>query len=1171
ELIALSLRLLRIYSTPTVVMSRSEEDLTRIHPTVPPQVAATVSRFPAFSLLSLDGYQSAYSSMRGGAPRPLPTIRVSEDSRDVTPSEDDDTVSIALSSMDNHSKSRRFSTITQLNTTNEKSNHCDRRVSIEDGALSRKMTGTFGNLALFKDDDDTSMPNQSASIFSAYTTPGPKERATSEHGKKANLGIMLGVYLPTIQHILGVTMFIRLFWIVGIAGLGYTTLILLLCSLCTFLTSISLSAVATNGVVESGGAYFMISRNLGAEFGSAVGILFYLANTVATSMYLVGGVEVMLMYLAPGMTLSLGMTGSEEHDEGHTFFGSQLNNFRFYGTLFLLLEVLIVAMGVKFVQLMAPVSLMCVIMAVLAVFAGGIANKVTDSGQRVCELNDSLIMTYPMKLVARDQSIDAGNISDNYCVLCDKSIITDLYCDKQHSDDASCTQMLAHEVECINGFPGFNVATLMANLQPSFLNEGESKPQTQAVKRAEVRQDHDSSFFLLLAIWFPAVTGILTGTNMSGDLADPQKSIPGGTIAATSTTSLIYFGLALIFGSCIDRRVLRDKFGKSLDQTMVVASLAWPSPWIVTIGSFLSTFGAALQCLCSAPRLLQSIAKDDVIPALSPFARVTKSNEPFLGLLFTAVIAEAAILLGEVDAIAEVLDFFFLMCYASVNMICFLHSILKAPNWRPRFKYYHWSLSLIGAFLCFFIMFASDWKKALIACVLTFSIYKYVEWKGAKREWGDGIRGLALTTAQYSLLKVEDKDPHPKNWRPQLMLMLTSDWKDKEVTDNRIVSLINLAAQLKAGQGLAIAVGLVAYDKNEITRKELDEIKSDITRRMSKSRLRGFGKTLVYRQNQAHGTISSLFQSIGIGGLRPNTILLNWPNFDDYEHLVVFAEQIILGVQMENCMMLTKGITAFPEGTDRLCGTIDVWWIVQDGGILMLIAYLLKQHKVWRGCRLRVFVVSESSDSSSLLMVQKNLQKHIYQLRIDAELFVVNMNTDDELTREVQEKTAEMELKRLPKLEEMRARSVTGSYLNDSYSNDETLPRSETTRAFARSVSTMIKIGEQGETSFTEGRYADLFADDQSRDFSSEAASTANGNGTAKLNVQKMNTAVKLNKVIMENSPDSQLVILTMPIIPKKIDAFINQYMTYLDVASEGLKRVIFVHGSGKEVITTQS
>uniref|UniRef100_A0A915LT32 Amino acid permease/ SLC12A domain-containing protein n=1 Tax=Meloidogyne javanica TaxID=6303 RepID=A0A915LT32_MELJA len=113
-------------------------------------------------------------------------------------------------------------------------------------------------------------------FLSGYTTPGPNEREASRY-LKANLGVMLGVYLPTIQHILGVTMFIRLAW-------------------CTFLTCISVSAVATNGVVEGGGAYFMISRNLGPEFGSAVGILFYLANTVATAMYLVGGVEILLVF-----------------------------------------------------------------------------------------------------------------------------------------------------------------------------------------------------------------------------------------------------------------------------------------------------------------------------------------------------------------------------------------------------------------------------------------------------------------------------------------------------------------------------------------------------------------------------------------------------------------------------------------------------------------------------------------------------------------------------------------------------------------------------------------------------------------------------------------------------------------------------------------------------------
>ncbi|KIH49797.1 hypothetical protein ANCDUO_20127, partial [Ancylostoma duodenale] len=170
-------------------------------------------------------------------------------------------------------------------------------------------------------------------------------------------------------------------------------------------------------------------------------------------------------------------------------------------------------------------------------------------------------------------------------------------------------------------------------------------------------------------------------------------------------------------------------------------------------------------------------------------------------------------------------------------------------------------LSLMGAFLCFFIMFASDWHLALVACGLTFAIYKYVEWKGAKKEWGDGMRGLALTTAQYSLLKnnpesnefpaqVEDKDPHPKNWRPQLLICLSTTWS-KELIDLRAMSMLNLGAQLKAGRGLAIACAfLKASSDNSKDKQHSQEVKDRLTKDMAKARLRGFGKTIFYTVDQ---------------------------------------------------------------------------------------------------------------------------------------------------------------------------------------------------------------------------------------------------------------------------------------------------------------------------------
>ena len=157
---------------------------------------------------------------------------------------------------------------------------------------------------------------------------------------------------------------------------------------------------------------------------------------------------------------------------------------------------------------------------------------------------------------------------------------------------------------------------------------------------------------------------------------------------------------------------------------------------------------------------------------------------------------------------------------------------------------------------------------------------------------------------------------------------------------------------------------------------------------MLTARIRGFGKSLFYEDSQIQGAVSALFQSVGIGGLRPNTILLNFPRFGPENTIEqkIFGEQLIRGVQTEMCMIVCKGITDFPKPTDRLSGFIDIWWIVHDGGILMLIAFLLQQHKVWKGCKLRIFVIAE--DGHDAESMKARLQKYIYMLRIDAMLFV---------------------------------------------------------------------------------------------------------------------------------------------------------------------------------------
>ncbi|KRZ23889.1 Solute carrier family 12 member 5, partial [Trichinella pseudospiralis] len=853
---------------------------------------------------------------------------------------------------------------------------------------SRQSSMQMHGLPLYED-DASSMPTIAAYLRS-FTLPGPKE--TEFDTKHANLGTLIGVYLPTVQHILGVQMFLRLFWIVGIAGIAESFGMVLLCCICTFLTSISVSAIATNGVIESGGAYFMISRNLGPEFGGAIGILYYFANAVATSMYLVGGVEILLMYLAPSLPRFGSATEFNEVD--------MFNNFRVYATALLLIEFCIVALGVKFVQFFAPISLACVVISIFSVYIGAFLSN-AESSPQICMLGDRLI---------KPNVLDFSNNISSWCSKAENGSIWSSYCtyDNDLSQVICDDYFNQSDVTVVPGIPGFSNTLLWENMAQNYMNYGDVTPNSPGNHRREVTQDLTTSFFILLAIFYPSVTGIFTGANMSGDLKNPHKSLPIGTIAAQITTSFIYLSLVLIFGGTMHGALLRDKYGESLRGDMVVALMGWPSKWVILIGSFTSTFGAALQCLCSAPRLLQSIAKDDVIPFLRIFGRVTRYNEPFNALLITTAVAEGAILIGGIDYIAPVVDFFFLMCYCFVNLVCAMQTLMNAPNWRPRYQLYHWSLSLLGALLCLFIMFATHWYYAIVVLILCATIYKYIEYKGANKEWGDGLRGVALSTAQYSLLQIEDdQNQHPKNWRPQLLVLLKMDEKRENVN----AKMLQLAGQLKAGQGLTIVASIVEGDPGYVEdRKMAEAIKQDLKKQLKEAKVRGFINVVLCEHLSEN--ISTLIQSIGIGGLRPNTVIVGWPSSwkdsvhqqdDDYWN---FLDAVHRAATVDMCLLVPKGLPQFPEPGDRMQGTIDVWWIIHDGGLLVLLPFLLRQHKVWRQCKLRIFTVAQLHDNS--VKMKEDLENWVYQLRINASVDVVEL-ADSTISAYTYERTLMME------------------------------------------------------------------------------------------------------------------------------------------------------------------
>uniref|UniRef100_A0A673N3I7 Solute carrier family 12 member 4-like n=1 Tax=Sinocyclocheilus rhinocerous TaxID=307959 RepID=A0A673N3I7_9TELE len=1041
------------------------------------------------------------------------------------------------------------------------------------------------NLALFEEELDI-RPKVSSllSRLVSYTnvTQGAKEHEEAESAdasrrQSPNMGTLMGVYLPCLQNIFGVILFLRLTWIVGTAGVVQSFLIVLMCCSCTMLTAISMSAIATNGVVPAGGAYFMISRSLGPEFGGAVGLCFYLGTTFAAAMYILGAIEIFLKYLIPQAAIF-------HPADIHAGSGAMLNNMRVYGTICLSLMAVVVFVGVKYVNKFASLFLACVIISIVSIYAGAVKSIFLPPEFPICMLGNRTLVR------------DLFDVCGKTVVVGNDTIPSQLwknFCSSENSSSAHCDEYFLHNnITEIQGIPGLASGIIKENLWGDYMEKGQilekgSLPSVDVHGSMEtfgfyVSADIATSFTLLVGIFFPSATGIMAGSNRSGDLRDAQKSIPIGTILAITTTSLVCILFAVGSTDII--------FGDAVSKNLVVGTLSWPSPWVIVIGSFFSTVGAGLQSLTGAPRLLQAIAKDNIILFLRHLHVICKmfflkckyvmltadccflslcvnvfahaqvfghgkaNGEPTWALLLTGLIAELGILIASLDMVAPILSMFFLMCYLFVNLACAVQTLLRTPNWRPRFRYYHWALSFLGMSMCLALMFISSWYYAIVAMGIAGMIYKYIEYQGAEKEWGDGIRGLSLSAARYALLRLEAGPPHTKNWRPQLLVLLKLD-EDLHVKYPR---MLTFASQLKAGKGLTIVGSVIQGNFLECYGET--QASEQVRNMMEIERVKGFCQVVV--ASKVREGIAHLIQSCGLGGMKHNTVVMGWPygwrQSEDPRAWKSFINTVRCTTAAHLALMVPKNVSFYPSNHERFSdGYIDVWWIVHDGGMLMLLPFLLKQHKVWRKCKMRIFTVAQMDDNS--IQMKKDLATFLYQLRLEAEVEVVEMH-DSDISAYTYERTLMME-QRSQMLKQMR--------LSSAERDREVLRHS-----LMSLLHSLIRMGSL--YSDEEEETIEVLPEKNQMTWTSEKIEAERRNRIGKQeqddqsNVRRMHTAVKLNEVIVNRSHDARLVLLNMPGPPRNPEGDEN-YMEFLEVLTEGLERVLLVRGGGREVITIYS
>ena len=304
-------------------------------------------------------------------------------------------------------------------------------------------------------------------------------------------------------------------------------------------------------------------------------------------------------------------------------------------------------------------------------------------------------------------------------------------------------------------------------------------------------------FWKAFAIFFPAVTGIEAGLAMSGDLKNPSKSLPVGTIAAVLSGYIIYMLIPIVLFRSADISYLSQ-------DPLVMAKISVFSE-LVFIGICGATLSSALGALLGAPRTLVALSKDRVVPGF--LSKLWGSGQnPRYATIVAFMVALVGIMLGDLNAIAPILAMFFLTSYGVLNLTAGLEELIANPAWRPEFRV-PWWVSILGAFGCFAAMFMINAGATFIAIFLIVGVYVFMEKRQLKAHWGDMRHGILMLLARYSIYRLAEIKPNPRSWRPNVLVL-------SGAPSNRWY-LIELADAITHGKGfLTVASVILKKDNN---------------------------------------------------------------------------------------------------------------------------------------------------------------------------------------------------------------------------------------------------------------------------------------------------------------------------------------------------------------------
>lgn len=493
-----------------------------------------------------------------------------------------------------------------------------------------------------------------------------------------------------------------------------------------------------------------------------------------------------------------------------------------------------------------------------------------------------------------------------------------------------------------------------------------------------------TNFWVVFAVYFPAVTGIMAGANMSGDLENPRSNIPQGTLAAVGLCYLVYIGMAILVSYLATPQELVENYNVLIDK-------AFFAP-IVLAGLLGATFSSALSSLVGAPRILQALGQNKILVFNDKLAKIDDKGEPKIAFYFTCIVVILSLLMRDLNAIAPLLTMFFLITYAMINVVVLVEQGLGQISFRPTLKV-PIIVPLLGAIGCFFVMFIINSTIGLLSIGLVMAMYIYLtKLKNLETEEGDTRSGIFNSLAEWSA-KVVSKLPeaNERAWQPNLLVPAQNV--------NDVVRSVKTIYSLARPKGSVKILGFPEQGKDTKMKKRFPELCEYFMEQEISA-----NSAIVESEHYYKGVTTSM-QSLKASFFTPNCLFLSLTDetVDDQETAILlkkakeygygsylFAPYRKVGLGLEKSINLWLDIKEVPR---------QLKFKVADFNIGLLTAFLLKRN--WKA-KLNLIVLIKDKTELELYEAQAFIDHLLVLSRLPEDVNVIyNCHSFEQVIDEV--------------------------------------------------------------------------------------------------------------------------------------------------------------------------